>query len=444
MLSLPDESAGTIRAQFRSKSLTPSARQSAAASTGQEQDPLKLIRRSALEVLTALRDLEEHARLPLSDDAYDAQSEGGGSTRGGDKAAFTASPSVGGNAPLPDEDLVGVEVEEEDEGFADTSLAFSLVQVPGRWESVPVWEDEESAAAALFEEEEDALKEKREHWDERLVLGGGWLYRPDVSVSELEKEKGVVGRYLNVVDEVLFGGKTGGEERGWERERKRMLGSGSGARNKAKRRVSAPDGDSRRAGMFLSPPGGNGGRRVSTGMMGDGNLLSVAMMSEEPLEMGMGQIAEEEEAVDDGEESVDDEDLPEWARREVFLDDKLGMFPLHFSLVPFTKRALLRQRAPTPSFRPSSRPRSCPHSRPPRTRVRPSSPASPRVSCSASRIMPVYASPKNRGGTSAGTGYTISSPWKTRRRNWAGIRPRARRRAGRLGGQIICGFGLGK
>jgi hypothetical protein len=37
------------------------------------QDPLTLIWKSALEVLTVLRELEETCRLPLNDDTYDAQ-----------------------------------------------------------------------------------------------------------------------------------------------------------------------------------------------------------------------------------------------------------------------------------------------------------------------------------------------------------------------------------
>lgn len=89
LLSLPDESAGSIRAHFRPSTLGPgtsavnssSSSLPASSSTSSikqtEPDPIILIRRSALEVLTILRQMEENWRLPLSDDAYDAQSDGG-------------------------------------------------------------------------------------------------------------------------------------------------------------------------------------------------------------------------------------------------------------------------------------------------------------------------------------------------------------------------------
>ena len=51
----------------------------------------------------------------------------------------------------------------------------------------------------------DEENEKREIWDERLVLGDGWLYRQDIRLSNLTIEQSVIGKYLDIVDELLFG-----------------------------------------------------------------------------------------------------------------------------------------------------------------------------------------------------------------------------------------------
>ncbi|GLB42680.1 hypothetical protein LshimejAT787_1201290 [Lyophyllum shimeji] len=306
LLSLPDESAGTIRAHFRPHLLGPARPQANTTPSSTQPDPLALIRKSALEVLAVLRDLEERCRLPLSDDAYDAHSDGGGS-RGGGSHSRMASPSHHSDELPPDDELemVGHPLE------ADTSITYSLVQVQGRYQPVPVWEEEEDE----FEQEEE--KEKREPWDERLVVGSGWLYRQDVKLEDLEKERKVIAAYLDVVDEVLFEWNRDEErkERGWERERRKALGKGDrgGARSKT-RRVSAIDGGAGRGPGMLLTTADAGRRRVSTGMI---DSMSSMTLCEEPE--GMDDIHE-----DEGEMSVDDEELPPWAQRSAFVDDDLG------------------------------------------------------------------------------------------------------------------------
>ncbi|RDB21737.1 hypothetical protein Hypma_010934 [Hypsizygus marmoreus] len=315
LVSLPDESAGTIRANFRPKLLGPGKPQpiTLPSSSAAHPDPLTLIRRSALEVLTVLRELEEQCRIPLSDDAYDAHSDAGGS-RGGGSHSRMDSPSTQPEELPPDDDGEETEMVRLE---SDTSVTFSLVQVQGRYESVPVWEDEDdgSFVVGLAEEEE---KEKREHWDERLVLGSGWLYRQDVTLDELRKERQVVGEYLNVVDEVLFEWKKdeGRTERGWERARRKAVEKGDRGLSRAnRRRVSAVDGGRLRGPGVLTNAGDVGRRRVSDGML---NMVSGLSLSEEPE--SMGDINEDDET----EESVDDEDLPTWAQRNSFADDDLG------------------------------------------------------------------------------------------------------------------------
>jgi len=322
LLSLPDESATTIRAHFRPSSLgrrqaSPSTQNnststSSSSSSTPTPDPIVLIRRSALEVLTVLRQLEENCRLPLSDEAYDAQSDGGHS-----RGAVTPSNAILDLPVEPDID-------------PDASITFSLVQVQGRYETVPVWEDEED----VFEEEEE--KEKRERWDERLVLGSGWLYKQDIQLSHLGKERNVVGSYLDIVDEVLFEGKQGPEgERGWDRVRRKIEGKASSrAKN---RRVSTGDSEGKTPGLL--EPGDRGRRRVSTGML---NLMQNMSLTEEPEDMN--DIREEEEE----EEMIDDEDLPVWAKRSNFVDDRLGIFGLTF--FPYILLIIFRRSCPCSSI----------------------------------------------------------------------------------------------
>jgi len=302
LVSSPGESTGTIRANFRPHNLGPGKPQpNAIASSSTQPDTLTRIRRSALEVLTVLREMEENCRLPLSDDAYDAQSDGG-TSRGGDTHSRITSPD-NKVAELPDEDSINFDVQGVD---PDSSITF----VQGRYGTVPVWDDDEGDG--LSEQEEN---EKKKHWDERLVVGSGWLYRQDVTLGELTKQRKIVEVYLDLVDEVLFNGRRhdGTQERGWERERQKVAAKGDREMARSKgRRVSAGDTSSRGLGVFTS---GEGKRRVSTGML---DLTSSMSLAEEPE--SMGDIQEDEEA----EESVDDEDLPDWAQRSTFLNDDLG------------------------------------------------------------------------------------------------------------------------
>ncbi|KAF7761225.1 hypothetical protein Agabi119p4_10634 [Agaricus bisporus var. burnettii] len=101
LLSLRDESTGTIRANFRAAGLGPFRKSNGTISSQRDRsDPLARIRRSALEFLSILRAVEEKCRIPLSDEAYDAQSDGGGSRAGAyltvkDNQAVGLHPSCG-------------------------------------------------------------------------------------------------------------------------------------------------------------------------------------------------------------------------------------------------------------------------------------------------------------------------------------------------------------
>jgi hypothetical protein len=48
-----------------------------------------------------------------------------------------------------------------------------------------------------------------ERWDEWLILGSGWLYKQDVKIEELGKQQSAIAKYLDTVDEILFGRRQG-------------------------------------------------------------------------------------------------------------------------------------------------------------------------------------------------------------------------------------------
>ncbi|KAI0821750.1 hypothetical protein BC628DRAFT_1328727 [Trametes gibbosa] len=293
LVSLPDDSqVPQNRPHFRPQTLSSSPLPKRQVSQpNSPHDPLTRVRGRALEVLAVLRELEERARLPLDHDAYDAQSDHGSSND------TNTAPHSRGTSPSSQM------MDEAEFLDADTSVSISFIDVGGRQRPVAVWEDE-SSYDVNNENEED----KRDHWDERLVLGGGWLYQQDVRIEDLARERDVVSKYLDAVDEVLFGGTTEGR-RGWDREKERLERKERADREaRAKgRRVSA--GDVSRASNEGSARGNR--RVVSTSLLDSFRGMSV---TEEPEEM---------ESVQE-EDMIDDDELPPWAKRSTFVDDEYG------------------------------------------------------------------------------------------------------------------------
>ncbi|KAG8215729.1 hypothetical protein J3R82DRAFT_7622 [Butyriboletus roseoflavus] len=309
VIALPDESASTLRTQYRNKvaASVPVPKRNLAQSKSQ-LDPLSLIRKSALEVLAALRELEERSRVPLSDEAYDAQSDRG-SSQGQHPQSRGASP-------------VAMSDDESDLPHVDPDMSISFVHVLGRNESIPVWEDGNNLDTHGLSEEE---REKREHWDDRLVLGGGWLYKQDIKLADLGKEQDVVRRYIDLVDDVLFGGTKDGK-RGWEREGERSAKRAREGRGQ-NRRVSTGDMFTYR---FPNEAPRSGRRIVSTSGILD-SMRSMSL-SEEPEDMETLSEAE----------SVDEDDLPDWAKRSLFADDPVGRaHALLIALLPENLRSLV-------------------------------------------------------------------------------------------------------
>lgn len=297
LVSLPDDSqVPQNKPHFRPQTLSSAPLPKRQVSQPNDpHDPLTRIRGRALEVLAVLRDLEERARLPLDHDAYDAQSDHGSSNDA------TTAPHSRGTSPSS-------QMEEPEFLDADTSVSISFIDVGGRHRQVPVWEDEASSYDMnnLSEEERD----KRDRWDERLVLGGGWLYQQNLRMEDLAREREVVSRYVDAVDDVLFGGTKDGK-RGWEREKERVERKERADREaRAKgRRVSAGD-----ASSSSSAGSARSNRRVvSANLLDSFRGMSV---TEEPEEM---------DSVDE-EDLIDDDELPAWAKRSTFVGDDYGEF----------------------------------------------------------------------------------------------------------------------
>ncbi|KAH8980626.1 hypothetical protein EDB86DRAFT_3087730 [Lactarius hatsudake] len=191
----------------------------------------------ALKLMThAIRTGFRPTSLTVSDDAYDVGSDH--SSRG-----RVASPTELSDVPT------------------DASFSVSVMQVGGRRESILVWDD-------------------------------GWLYKQDLRIKDIEKQRGVVARYLDTVDEVLFGGSTS-DVRGWVYEQER-------AARKEKRPTL---------------------ERAATQSRPD-SIRDLVVTEESEI------LVEEDGDDDDGDgddetSSVDDDDLPRWAKRSAFPDDPL-------------------------------------------------------------------------------------------------------------------------
>lgn len=354
-------------------------------------DPLSLIRRSALEVLGVLRDLEEASRLPVSDDPFDDISTG--SPRHGEDArsvsevssrSITPAGGSGGGSvishrPSVSPILLSPSIRYR---YHDARRPNFLIVIPLTLQmtklgvsaganassaSITVWSDSDNDDD--MGSMSDSAENRREPWDDRLVLGGGWLYKQDIDPASLSKEREVVGKYLDVVDEVLFGGARevegdadGGRrrQRGWERVkaeglaklksrgRASMGGPGSKATTP---RISRSPSPFRFPRLPREDPSSSSlqdestdysttatpqGRRILSPGLVDVMRDAVGEFDEEgesvSEERGFGSLSGSGlDMLDEEDEGVPDEDLPEWARRDRFDKDSLGS--LHFLIL---------------------------------------------------------------------------------------------------------------
>lgn len=134
-------------------------------------DPLAPLRKSAIDVLAALRGIEERSRVEGSSVASDETGTSG-------EISTSATPAL--------------------------SDSISNPSGPGEVEQL---EDEDPWEAFFFAERGGKPKANaRKPWEERITSGEeGWLYRSDLSLErDLGAEKIVLGRYLDTVETIIF------------------------------------------------------------------------------------------------------------------------------------------------------------------------------------------------------------------------------------------------
>ena len=236
--------------------------------------PLNLIRQVALEVLGVLRDIEEKYRLPMTEEASDVYSDHG-------------SASTRSRVPSPG----------SDDSESGTSFAFSVVKPKGIDREILVYSDDED------DMNKEEPEEKRETWDEKLVLGGGWLYRQNITLLDLEKEREAVAHYLETVDKLIFGGETPLHQRGWAFALQRLRAR---QRRSASAEKLSPSPGEIRAGHV------RGNRVVSSGLL---DAMKAMVVSEE---------SESQPSSPMPLEPWDEDHLPDWAKATCFVDDLLG------------------------------------------------------------------------------------------------------------------------
>ncbi|GJJ14255.1 hypothetical protein Clacol_008519 [Clathrus columnatus] len=275
--------------EYRPSSFKPPTPTPRKASIPTPDDPVVRVRKAALEALSALRHMEERGRVPLSDEAYDIQSDSG--------SASTRSHTPGGTERVSSP-FTTTSIEDDEDSTA--SFSFSVVKVPNRNESILVWSDDEDG----YNKED----EKKDRWEERLVLAGGWLYKQDLTLADFERERTAIAHYLDGIDEILFTGKLQEQsyERGWRREKK-LLEIQKIKDAKTRRRSGE--------NKTFSPPQRTSRRVVSAGVAESMSNLS---LFEEPEEMLYSVVEEEDE------EGIPDEELPDWAKRGKFSDDPIA------------------------------------------------------------------------------------------------------------------------
>lgn len=310
-------------------------------------DPPSVIRRAALDVLSALRVLEERCRVPLSDEAYSTQP---GILRAESPVSFALEENNRGGSALS----AG---EGSDIGHSSTALSSPTtlpsiprspkpdivpLKVQGREKTVQVWADPEDDPWADF----DDNVEKEDPWDERLVLGGGWLYRRDVEPTSLEKERSVVRRYLDVVDEVVFANSipsTPGQ-RGWQRVK---LDSGSNTRTSKSSRPSF-DGSPRKSSENSSLRK----RLISTTLLDA--MSEVSMLTDEPEALNNSSLRVAGSGIYEQDKDIPDEELPDWAKRSSYKENPMGR--LHSLIATHLPPELLEYLPSFPSLSENSDP----------------------------------------------------------------------------------------
>ena len=282
----------TASRQFR----PPNPRKTRASLGSTPQDdllnPLALVRSSALELLSALQDIEERCRVDSSTPSADAFPS---PTTPNRVNADNFFESINDQSQL--ETLETAEYHQNASSFAQipiiehspaepsiatnaTGNTFGAVSIAthytGSGKPVPVWQDYESPDInSLTNAEEAGDRPARERWEERLLSSNGYLYKNDVNIkSDFEKERKITAKYVALVE-------------------KMFLDTAQTVTAKAKPRHSSP--------TTLSSP--------SSG--------SESHLDDALQDMAISRF----NSTDEGE---DESGLPDWAQKKLYQNDPLG------------------------------------------------------------------------------------------------------------------------
>lgn len=274
------------------------------------EDPLVLVRRSALDVLGMLRELEERTRLPPDDPAYETSEAGGHLLLGSSLTSRPGSVSAGS----------------DHETLATSPPGSLAVGMPGV--SSPTQElqrrfSQQSSFSSNGAGEREMLTaldmEAGSEVGEAASLAGGYLYRTDVPLAALERERGTVRAYLETVDRVLSA--TGTRTRS-----RRARKSGTTAAMDRRSASEVPTGlvhasgsstPSRPGSLMMNDVFGSGSAAAPSIRVGQGDELG-RLAEEDESSAGMGEVEEEEEMEEE------DRDLPAWAMREEYPGGEVG------------------------------------------------------------------------------------------------------------------------
>lgn len=257
-------------------------------------NPLALVRSSALEVLSALQDIEERCRVDSSTPSAEAFSSPTSPASPKHVNADNFFQSINDQSQL--ETLETAEYHQNANSFAqipviehppaepsvDTNTTGNTIgavsiatHYTGSGKPVPVWQDYESPDInSITNAEEAGDRPARERWEERLLSSNGYIYKSDVNIkSEFEKERKITAKYVALVD-------------------KMFLDSAQTISAKPRPRHSSP--------TCLSSP--------SSG--------SESHLNDALQDMAISNL--------DNEESEDDSHLPDWAQKKLFQNDPLG------------------------------------------------------------------------------------------------------------------------
>ncbi|EOR03713.1 hypothetical protein J056_003170 [Wallemia ichthyophaga EXF-994] len=264
-------------------------------------DPLALVRSSALEVLSALQDIEERCRVEntststltspnhVNADNFIQSISDQSQLETLETAEYHQNENSFAQIPLIEHPIAETSLKTDATGNT-TGAASIATHYTGSGKPVPVWQDYESPDInSLTNAEEAGDRPARERWEERLLNSNGYIYKDGVNIKlDFDKERKITAKYVALVEKMFLDTV------------------------KAKPRHSSP--------TILSSP-----IKTSDNHLGDA-LQDMAMCDYTNISQDGG----------------DESHLPTWAQKKLYQSDPLGrLYALLVSFLPDSLNQLL-------------------------------------------------------------------------------------------------------